>query len=65
LELPTMRGLTEFFLGAIIILVMALRRDGLVGDDELDETLVGKFRRLRKRRVDRRLGTSNASDPVR
>jgi branched-chain amino acid transport system permease protein len=42
LDLPEMFGLTGFFLGAIIVGFMALRPEGLVGDDELDEIL---FRR--------------------
>jgi branched-chain amino acid transport system permease protein len=36
-KLPQMFGLTGFFLGAIIVLFMALRPEGLVGDDEVDE----------------------------
>lgn len=36
-KLPEMFGLTGFFLGAIIVLVMTLRPEGLVGDDEVDE----------------------------
>lgn len=38
-DLPTMSGLTGFFLGAVIVLVMTLRPNGLVGDDEIDETV--------------------------
>lgn len=47
-QLPQMLGLTGFFLGTIIVLFMALRPEGLVGDEELDEILE---RRLRERRA--------------
>jgi branched-chain amino acid transport system permease protein len=46
-ELPRLPGLTGFFEGAIIVLFMAFRPGGLVGDDEFDELL---GRRLRARR---------------
>lgn len=44
-KLPEMFGLTGFFLGAIIVLVMTLRPEGLAGDDEIDETWRRRFRR--------------------
>jgi branched-chain amino acid transport system permease protein len=47
-ELPRLPGLTGFFLGAIIVLFMALRPGGLVGDDEFDELLA---RRIRNKRL--------------
>lgn len=47
-QLPQMLGLTGFFLGAIIVLFMALRPGGIVGDEELDEIVE---RRLRERRA--------------
>jgi len=50
LDLPEMFGLTGFFLGAIIVLFMALRPSGLVGDEELDE-LMARRRRERKERA--------------
>ncbi|MGD9536805.1 MAG: branched-chain amino acid ABC transporter permease [Alphaproteobacteria bacterium] len=43
-ELPRLPGLTGFFLGAIIVLFMALRPGGLVGDDEFDELLLRRVR---------------------
>lgn len=36
-QLPTMFGLTGFFLGAIIVLVLALRPDGILGNDEFED----------------------------
>ena len=48
LTLPTLPGLADFFLGAVIVLVMILRPDGLIGDDEIDETVA---RRLGRRRL--------------
>jgi len=50
LDLPEMLGLTGFFLGGIIVLFMALRPSGLVGDEELDE-FIARRRRERKERV--------------
>ena len=44
-KLPQMFGLTGFFLGAVIVLFMALRPEGIVGDDEVDEI----WRRRRRR----------------
>lgn len=40
IDLPEMFGLTGFYLGAIIVGFMALRPEGLVGDDELDEIVM-------------------------
>lgn len=37
LKIPEMFGLTGLFLGGIIVLCMALRPAGLIGDDEIDE----------------------------
>ncbi len=39
MKLPTMFGLTGFFLGAVIVLCMTLRRDGIMGDDEFEDVL--------------------------
>jgi len=50
LDLPDMLGLTGFFLGGIIVLFMALRPSGLVGDEELDE-FIARRRRERKERA--------------
>lgn len=36
-KMPTMFGLTGFFLGAVIVLCMTLRRDGIMGDDEFED----------------------------
>lgn len=41
-KLPEFLGLTGFFLGLIIVLSMALRPKGMVGSDEIDETLQRK-----------------------
>lgn len=46
-QLPQIFGLTGFFLGGTIVVFMALRPDGLVGNDELDEMLE---RRLEERK---------------
>ncbi|MDH3690296.1 MAG: branched-chain amino acid ABC transporter permease [Gammaproteobacteria bacterium] len=43
-QLPQIFGLTGFFLGTIIVLSMALRPDGIVGNDELDEMLQNRVR---------------------
>ena len=48
-ELPRMPGLTGFFLGAIIVLFMGLRPDGLIGIDELDEFVERYLGRRRSR----------------
>jgi branched-chain amino acid transport system permease protein len=37
LQLPTMFGLTGFFLGAIIVFVLAFRPDGILGNDEFED----------------------------
>lgn len=37
MQLPTMFGLTGFFLGAVIVLALALRPDGLLGNDEFED----------------------------
>jgi branched-chain amino acid transport system permease protein len=63
-ELPSMEGLTEFFLGAVIILVMAFRREGLVGDDEVDEMVIRRVRRPREGSQGGQTRT-NVPDPVR
>lgn len=44
---PRLPGLTDFFLGLVIVLVMTLRPEGLVGDEELDEALPRSIARLR------------------
>lgn len=44
-KLPEMFGLTGLFLGAIIVLCMTFRPEGLVGDDEIDETWRRRSRR--------------------
>jgi branched-chain amino acid transport system permease protein len=36
-QLPTMFGLTGFFLGAVIVLVLAFRPDGILGNDEFED----------------------------
>lgn len=36
-KMPQIFGLTGFFLGVVIVLFMALRPDGLIGDEEFDE----------------------------
>jgi branched-chain amino acid transport system permease protein len=43
-QIPQVSGLTGFFLGAIIVFFMALRPDGLVGDEELDEIVLRRAR---------------------
>lgn len=55
-KMPEMFGLTGFFLGAIIVLVMTLRRDGLFGDDELEDWVRGWWRG--------RSGNARADDDV-
>ncbi|MEG6509170.1 branched-chain amino acid ABC transporter permease [Methyloligella sp. 2.7D] len=37
IDLPAMFGLTGFFLGAIIVLVMSFRREGLLGGEEFED----------------------------
>ena len=37
LELPTMFGLTGFFLGAIIVVTLAVRPDGILGNEEFED----------------------------
>jgi len=51
LQLPQIFGLTGFFLGGTIVVFMALRPDGLVGNDELDD-IVGRYLRERRPRVE-------------
>ena len=46
-KLPTMFGLTGFFLGTVIVLSMILRRDGIMGDDEFEDVL-RRWKRSRK-----------------
>lgn len=43
-ELPLIPGLTGFFLGGTIVLFMALRPGGIVGDDEFDELVARRMR---------------------
>lgn len=49
-ELPSMFGLTGFFLGSIIVLSMTFRPSGLMGSDEIDD--VWYRRKLRKAGVE-------------
>ncbi|MBM3482834.1 MAG: branched-chain amino acid ABC transporter permease [Alphaproteobacteria bacterium] len=49
-KMPQIFGLTGFFLGVVIVLFMALRPDGLVGDEELDE-MAKRLWRQRKARA--------------
>ena len=49
-DLPEFLGLTGFYLGLVIVVFMALRPQGLVGIDEIDEAVV---RWWRARRSDR------------
>lgn len=49
-KLPQVFGLTGFFLGIVIVLFMALRPDGLVGDEEFDE-MAKRLWRQRKARA--------------
>ena len=46
-QLPQIFGLTGFFLGITIVVFMALRPGGIVGDDEFDE-LVERRMRIRR-----------------
>lgn len=46
-KLPQVFGLTQLFLGGIIIVVMKFRPGGLLGDHELDELLLGAATRRR------------------
>lgn len=43
-QLPTIRGLPTFFLGAVVLLVMLRRPGGLLGDAEADELLGRRLR---------------------
>ncbi|MBL8581199.1 MAG: branched-chain amino acid ABC transporter permease, partial [Rhizobiaceae bacterium] len=47
LELPALLGLSGVALGAVIVLCMALRPQGICGPYELDEMLARAFRRRR------------------
>ena len=49
LQLPQIFGLTGFFLGGTIVLFMALRPDGLIGNDEIDEIFERYLGRRRSR----------------
>jgi branched-chain amino acid transport system permease protein len=40
--LPRLFGLPQVFLGATIVIVMAIRPDGIMGDRELDELIFGR-----------------------
>ena len=51
LQLPQIFGLTGFFLGGTIVLFMALRPDGLIGNDELDE-IVERYLGRRRSRIE-------------
>ncbi|MBZ9772476.1 branched-chain amino acid ABC transporter permease [Mesorhizobium sp. CO1-1-8] len=55
-KLPEMFGLTGLFLGAIIVLCMALRPGGLIGADEIDE-IWRQRSRARATEVDSALST--------
>ncbi|MDE1172768.1 MAG: branched-chain amino acid ABC transporter permease [Parvibaculaceae bacterium] len=55
-KLPTMFGLTGFFLGAVIVLSMILRRDGIMGDDEFEDV----FHRWMRRRKEENSGKPSA-----
>jgi branched-chain amino acid transport system permease protein len=46
-KLPQVFGLTQLFLGGIIIVVMKFRPGGILGDRELDELLLGATTRRR------------------
>lgn len=59
LELPELFGLPQLFLGALIIITMKFRPEGLLGNLELDEHLRQWLRRLRPARSDQ-LGASAA-----
>ncbi len=48
-QLPQIFGLTGFFLGGTIVVVLALRPDGLVGNEELDEMIERRIARRRMR----------------
>ncbi|WP_240664570.1 branched-chain amino acid ABC transporter permease [Paenirhodobacter ferrireducens] len=45
LQLPEMFGLTGFFLGAVIVGTMILRRDGILGDLEFEDLIAARRRR--------------------
>ncbi len=47
IHFPEMFGLTSFFLGAVIVLVMSFRRDGLLAGEELEDLLFAR-RKLRE-----------------
>lgn len=51
-KMPQVFGLTGFFLGIVIVLFMALRPDGLVGDEELDELAARLWRQRRAKAVE-------------
>lgn len=55
IKLPEFLGLTGFFLGLTIILVMALRPQGLVGADEFDEIWRNRRRQQKKESGETRL----------
>lgn len=44
-QLPEMFGLTGFFLGAVIVGTMILRRDGILGDLEFEDLIAARRRR--------------------
>jgi branched-chain amino acid transport system permease protein len=64
-QLPQVFGLTQLFLGAIIIVVMKFRPGGLLGDHELDELLrsVTTRRRLEVPPRDRAPKLENVTGP--
>lgn len=55
LQLPQIFGLTGFFLGGTIVVFMALRPDGLIGNDELDE-IVERYLGRRRARIEESAG---------
>ena len=50
-NLPQIFGLTELFIGAVVIVVMIVRPSGLVGDRELDDLARSAWARVRRRRT--------------
>lgn len=51
-KMPQIFGLTGFFLGIVIVLFMALRPDGLIGDEELDEMAARLWRQRKAKAVE-------------
>ncbi|MBJ3778471.1 branched-chain amino acid ABC transporter permease [Acuticoccus mangrovi] len=48
IDFPEMFGLTGFFLGAVIVLVMAFRREGILAGEEFEDIWDDMTRRLRR-----------------